>query len=60
MLRFEDRKQEKGAKEVRRSEKDGKRRREWEEIKGEEWIIGRWEAGETEKGMGRQEENGRR
>jgi hypothetical protein len=39
---------------------DGKRRREWEEIRGEELRSGRWEDGETGKGMGRKEDNGRR
>ncbi len=40
------------------SEKEGgKRRRKWEEIRGEEWSSGRWGTGRR---VGREEENGRR
>ncbi len=39
---------------------DGKRIREWEEIRGEEWSSGKWKDEETGRGMGREEENGRR
>ncbi len=35
------------------SKGDGKIRREWEKIRGEEWSNGRWEDGETVRGMGR-------
>jgi hypothetical protein len=37
---------------------DGKRRREWEEIRGEEWSSGRWEAGETGRAVGEKKRMG--
>jgi hypothetical protein len=43
----------------------GKRRRKWEEIRGEEWSSGsgkmaRWQDDGTGRRVGREEENGRR
>jgi hypothetical protein len=33
---------------------DGKRRREWEKIRGEEWSSRRWKDGEPGRGEGRE------
>ncbi len=34
---------------------DGKKRREWEEIRGEEWSSRRWEVAETGRGKRKRE-----